>query len=336
MALFDLRWGYHLRYSSAAGVYFNGPKPDRLRRPQYSKPWARKARKPRRRLLATAVSNCNDYAGRAQYLGALRAALGEEFVNIGRCHHSLSAEDKAELERAGADKFIARGYFYLALENANCDGYVTEKLGRAMLAGVVPVVFDAPQSLAGGADATALPGYAPFLPPGTYVNVADHATPADLAAHLRRVAANRTLYNAYLWPRGLTEAELIARWPGHAQWARAAWRAPRADAGPDAGPLEAKEAAAAAAPPPPAELERNECSLARAALARLASAERSGQRPPRLAPDQSCLPPGQLCHFLPAGVCKAGGVEQRIRPEVRRWPAHGKRPRRQSQSVVSR
>ena len=171
MALFDLRWGYHLRYSSAAGVYFNGPKPDRLRRPQYSKPWARKARKPRRRLLATAVSNCNDYAGRAQYLGALRAALGEEFVNIGRCHHSLSAEDKAELERAGADKFIARGYFYLALENANCDGYVTEKLGRAMLAGVVPVVFDAPQSLAGGADATALPGYAPFLPPGTYVNL---------------------------------------------------------------------------------------------------------------------------------------------------------------------
>ena len=99
------------------------------------------------RLLTTAVSNCEDFVGRAEYVRALQREMGGEFINVGRCSGSeLSAEQQAEIQskkRGGFDRFVARGYFYLALENANREGYITEKLGRALVAGVVPVVFDA-------------------------------------------------------------------------------------------------------------------------------------------------------------------------------------------------
>jgi len=54
---------------------------------------------------------------------------------------------------------VRSSLFVLAVENANCESYITEKLRRAIEAGVVPIVFDAPQSLGGGPDDTMVPGY---------------------------------------------------------------------------------------------------------------------------------------------------------------------------------
>ena len=52
---------------------------------------------------------------------------------------------------------------------------------------------------------------------------------------------------------------------------------------------------------------------------------RRGEQPARLAPDASCLPPGQLCHYLPHGTCSPGGAADRIRPAVRGAVAKGVR-----------
>lgn len=223
MGLFDVRWGYHRRFSVLPSVYFPRAPVERLRRPVHSVAWAGKVRS---RVLVTAVSNCEDYAGRATFLLALREAMGGTFVNFGKCHPSQARESEREISRSGVGRFIARGYFYLALENSNCDDYVTEKLGRALVSGVVPVVHDAPSAIrtatASAAEARAdgagtlatraarTPGYARFLPPHTYVNAADFDSVDGLAAHLRAAATNRTLYRSYLWPRRAATQEIIA------------------------------------------------------------------------------------------------------------------------------
>ena len=315
MSNFELHQGYHLSRSTAWHPYLPPLRSwlDRLRRPPYRVPWARKNAS---RLLVTAVSNCQDYAGRPAYMRALRAALGERFVNLGSCvpsgpRLSRDVPNVLSAERA----FISRGYFYLALENANCEDYVTEKLGRALLAGVVPVVFDAPQSPVGGpANGPPVPGYHRVLPPRSYVNVADFASVADLVAHLAATAANRTLYESYLWPRRVAATELLARWPQHRRFDNSRRVNDHATG----------------------MQHQTDCKLARAAIATVRETNRTGRPSRRLEPDLSCLPPGQLCRFLPKGHCIAGTLADRIAPEDRKWPANGRRSPNEPQGAKVR
>ena len=75
--------------------------------------------------------------------------------------------------------------FALAIENANDVDYVTEKVWDALSAGAIPVY--------GGA-----PNVNEFVPePGAIINMDDFDSPAQLAAHLVRVAADEALYDAY-------------------------------------------------------------------------------------------------------------------------------------------
>ena len=71
--------------------------------------------------------------------------------------------------------------------------------------------------------------------------------------------------------------------------------------------------------------ERSECVIAREVLSRQATAARRGEQPARLAPDLSCLPPRQLCHLLPKTMCTPGSVGDRVLPETRAAPSHGRR-----------
>jgi hypothetical protein len=134
------------------------------------------------------------------------------------------------------------------------------------------------------------------------VNVADFASAAELAKHLEQIAANRTLYASYLWPHHVSIAELLKRWPQHRYFGGSARRDMAT-----------------------ADEERTKCKLARAALASARKAKRTGRPQPRLEPDVSCLPPGQLCRFLPDGRCKAGTVADRVAPEDRVRPSNGRR-----------
>lgn len=74
--------------------------------------------------------------------------------------------------------------FYLAAENSLCPDYVTEKFYRALMNGVVPVVY-------GGAD------YSQYAPPNSYIDVADFASPKLLADYLTFLHQNDAMYSKY-------------------------------------------------------------------------------------------------------------------------------------------
>ncbi len=87
---------------------------------------------------------------------------------------------------------IANCLFYLSFENSEVKDYISEKLWRnAFQAGAIPVVL-------GPSRAT----YEALAPPRSFIHVADFKTTADMAAYLKRVAADRQVYEEYFqWHR---------------------------------------------------------------------------------------------------------------------------------------
>ena len=74
--------------------------------------------------------------------------------------------------------------FYLSFENSICRDYVTEKLWKILQLNVVPIVL-------GNAN------YSDLLPPHSYIDVGDFASPRHLADYLKLLDANDRLYNEY-------------------------------------------------------------------------------------------------------------------------------------------
>jgi len=76
--------------------------------------------------------------------------------------------------------------FSFAFENAIRRDYVTEKLYESVLAGVIPVVWGAPEA-------------GEFLPGGeaSYINALDFASPAELARFLLALAGDYDRYTSY-------------------------------------------------------------------------------------------------------------------------------------------
>ncbi|XP_023237561.1 alpha-(1,3)-fucosyltransferase C-like [Centruroides sculpturatus] len=133
------------------------------------------------------VSNCLTYSNREGYVRELRRSLPVDVV--GFCGNLSCSPKMADACYREASRTY---FFYLAFENAHCKDYVTEKFFHALRYDMVPVVF-------GGAN------YSAFLPPGAYVDASLFPRPDTLALFLRKVAANRTLYNSYfLWRRNYT------------------------------------------------------------------------------------------------------------------------------------
>lgn len=95
--------------------------------------------------------------------------------------------NRKPLSKRGLLPTIGNCLFYLSFENSQSKDYISEKLWRnAYQAGVVPVVLG--------------PGrrtYETLAPPGSFIHVGDFESPADLAAHIKEVAADRTAYERY-------------------------------------------------------------------------------------------------------------------------------------------
>ncbi|XP_069576168.1 alpha-(1,3)-fucosyltransferase 7 isoform X2 [Brachyistius frenatus] len=87
---------------------------------------------------------------------------------------------------------IAKCLFYLSFENSQAEDYISEKLWRnAYRAGAVPVVLGPGRA-----------AYEAVAPPHSFIHVADFKSTADLAAHLKRVAADGPAYQRYFaWRR---------------------------------------------------------------------------------------------------------------------------------------
>lgn len=92
--------------------------------------------------------------------------------------------------------------FYLSFENSQSKDYISEKLWRnAYEAGVVPVVL--------GPDRRT---YEAVAPPGSFIHVADYKSPADLATHIKELAANRTAYERYFEWRRTHRIKMYTDW----------------------------------------------------------------------------------------------------------------------------
>lgn len=90
----------------------------------------------------------------------------------------------------GADCPAINNYlFYLAFENSNCDEYITEKLWwNAYQKNSIPVVMGSTQAT-----------YKKLLPPDSYINIDDYASPQVLANYLLWLNETGEYTNYYRW-----------------------------------------------------------------------------------------------------------------------------------------
>ena len=130
--------------------------------------------------IAWVVSRCQTRSEREIYVKELRKYI--EIDIYGKCGNFTCFPCWSRLN--------ATYKFYLAFENNFCIDYYTEKVGRTLsLGGMIPVVM-------GGAN------YSKFLPPYSYIDAMDFASPRALAEYLHELDNNDTLYNEYfkwLW-----------------------------------------------------------------------------------------------------------------------------------------
>ena len=101
-------------------------------------------------------------------------------------HNRCSRREEHRDHRCWRQVLGPKYLFYLAFENALCNAYVTEKLWRPLVHGLVPVVL-------GGAN------YTTILPPNSYIDAVSF-TPRQLGHLLRRLQKFPREYEKYhLW-----------------------------------------------------------------------------------------------------------------------------------------
>ncbi|EGD79139.1 NAD+ kinase [Salpingoeca rosetta] len=81
---------------------------------------------------------------------------------------------------------MAKYKFYFAFENARSDYYITEKVWRSLAIGNIPIVFGAPQRM-----------LRQKLPPNSFISTDQFDSEEQLAAHVAKVASNKTLFESY-------------------------------------------------------------------------------------------------------------------------------------------
>ncbi|XP_054931164.2 alpha-(1,3)-fucosyltransferase C-like [Dermacentor andersoni] len=128
------------------------------------------------RLVVWVTSHCRTSSRRETFVDELRKHMAVDA--FGSCGNLACPPNEDCFARIGE-----RYYFYLALENAVCRDYVTEKLYNALHYGMVPVVMGRYS--------------ASLAPPGSCIDALQFASPERLAAYLKAVAADPTQYAAY-------------------------------------------------------------------------------------------------------------------------------------------
>ena len=81
--------------------------------------------------------------------------------------------------------------FVIAIENSNCQDYVTEKLVHAIASGSIPIVA--------GKDGK--PDYLRYMPKNSYINIYDYDSIEEFANHIKKIVTNKELYEKYIYFR---------------------------------------------------------------------------------------------------------------------------------------
>ncbi|CAF3733114.1 unnamed protein product [Rotaria socialis] len=140
--------------------------------------------------IAWLISNCNAYNGRSAFVKELMSYIRVD--SYGHCLNNIKS--KTVTTRRESNSVLYSSYkFVLAIENSNCEDYVTEKLIDAIGSTSIPIV----------ASRSGKPDYTRFAPKHSYINVYDFKSVKDLANHLNHLSTNQTAYDEYLWFRRL-------------------------------------------------------------------------------------------------------------------------------------
>ena len=144
------------------------------------------------KLVAWFVSNCYTQSRRERYVQELNKYIKVDIY--GKCGKLKCPKN---LNLGGVTDpclmLLNKTYkFYLSFENSLCKEYITEKLWRTLKLDVVPVVL-------GAAD------YSDVLPPKSYIDVRDFASPRSLADYLQYLDRNPEEYEKFFaWKRQFT------------------------------------------------------------------------------------------------------------------------------------
>uniref|UniRef100_A0AAR5QA88 Fucosyltransferase n=1 Tax=Dendroctonus ponderosae TaxID=77166 RepID=A0AAR5QA88_DENPD len=135
-------------------------------------------------LVAVLGSNCGGQNHRWKYVSELQKYLKVDIY--GGCG-TLKKQCPGHF---GTDCPAINDYlFYLSFENSNCDEYITEKLWwNAYQKNSIPVVMGSTQAT-----------YKKLLPPDSYINVDDYASPQVLANYLLWLNETAEYTNYYRW-----------------------------------------------------------------------------------------------------------------------------------------
>ncbi|XP_046448424.1 alpha-(1,3)-fucosyltransferase C-like [Daphnia pulex] len=134
--------------------------------------------------VAWMVSHCKTHGQRETYVKELSRYIDVDI--FGKCGHLTCTKHPLHISDPQCYDMIELTYkFYLSFENAICPDYVTEKFFKILAHDIIPIVY-------GGVD------YAQYAPPHSYID-ARKFKPKELAAYLKLLDANDTLYNEYFW-----------------------------------------------------------------------------------------------------------------------------------------
>lgn len=131
------------------------------------------------------ASHCTTPSLREQYVGQLKKFIPVDVY--GACGNlNCTRNDTHWLSDPKCYDMMEKKYkFYLSFENSICDDYVTEKFYEILKHDMIPIVY-------GGAN------YSRIAPAHSYIDALQY-TPKKLAAYLKRLDANDTLYNEFFW-----------------------------------------------------------------------------------------------------------------------------------------
>ena len=210
LSRFNYFWSYRrdLPFSSTYHNFVNLTLGDLRALPTV--PFQRRMKTP----VATLISNCNAHSGRRRFHEELMKHI--DIHNYGPCLHNMrpppsTFQDMKKEEKQYKMELVVANYkFVFAIENSLCTDYISEKLGRSLRHGVIPIVASA--NLSSGP----LPDYSKMTPNDHCIfNVMTFSTVKEVAERINEIANDEELFSSFLtyrkqnpkqWPRLFHEA----------------------------------------------------------------------------------------------------------------------------------
>ena len=132
-------------------------------------------------MVAWVSTNCHHSTLSYDRTGFVNAL--SRYVNVDKYYGDCGSQPCKDADTCGLHKYR----FYLALENSECEDYITDKFWyNSLTLGLVPIVFGAP-----------IEDYLKVAPPHSFIFVPDFKSIAHLASLLVELSENDDMYNQY-------------------------------------------------------------------------------------------------------------------------------------------